>query len=306
MIRKNRTRAPLNFHHLRYFWLVARSGNLTQVANEQHVSQSSISAQIRQLEDTLGQRLFERQHRRLVLTAFGALVLHYAREIFELGDELLNAVEGEGEGRVRRLRIGSVSTLSRNFQETLLRPLIGRPAVQLVLQSGSLEDLLERMRGYELDVVLSSRAVPSKRGLDWRCLRIARQPISLVGPPRKQRQPFRFPDDARELPLLLPGPSSEIRMQVDALWDSLGMVPHVSAEVDDMAMLRLLARDGAGVAAVPPVVVKDELSEKKLAVYCHLPDIYETFYAITIRRRRRDPWIGELLRMAQRSALGVR
>lgn len=288
----------LNYHHLRYFWLVAKSRNLTQAAKDLRVSQSSVSTQLKQLEEMLGQPLFERHHRKLELTAFGAVVLHYAEEIFEIGDELLNVVQGESESKTNTLRIGSVATLSRNFQEGLLRPLIGRPKLQLVLQSGSLEELLERIRRYELDVVLSNRAVVSKRGQDWRCLRLARQSISLVGPPRRRMKRFRFPEDAGGLQLLLPGQSSDIRTQVDALWDSLGLTPQIVAEVDDMAMLRLLARDGAGVAAVPAVVVKDELREGKLAVYCDLPDIFENFYAITLRRRRRNSLISDLLRNA--------
>ena len=289
----------LNYHHLRYFWLIAKRGNLTQIARELRVSQSAVSAQLKLLEETLGRPLFERRHRKLELTPFGALVLHYAEGIFELGEELLNVMHGEGKST--RLRIGSVATLSRNFQEGLVRPLIGRPQLQLILQSGSLEELLERVRSYEIDIVLSNRAVASRPGLDWRCLRIARQPISLVGPPRSVRRKFRFPEDLRDVGLLLPGPSSDIRAQLDALWDSLDIAPHIVAEVDDMAMLRLLARDGAGVAAVPAVVVKDELREKKLSLYCDLPEIYENFDAITLRRRRRDLLISEMLRNTRRS-----
>lgn len=291
----------LNFHHLRYFWLVAKTGNLTEAARSLRVSQSSVSAQIAQLEAALGQPLFQRHHRRLELTPFGALVLHYAEEIFELGGELLHAVQGGPEDSVRLLRLGSVATLSRNFQEGLLKPFIGRHHLRLILESGSLEELLERVKTYKLDVVLSNRSVVSRPGLGWRCLRIARQTISLVGPPRRSRKPFQFPADARDLRLLLPGPSSDVRTQIDALWDSLGLTPHIAAEVDDMALLRLLARDGAGVAAVPAVVVRDELRERKLAVYCTLPEIHENFYAITLRRQRRSSLVSDLLRDAQRT-----
>lgn len=288
----------LNFHHLRYFWMVARSGSLTQAAQDLRVSQSSVSAQIRMLEGSLGHPLFERHHRRLTLTPFGAQVLHYARAIFELGEELLNAVDGERRSQRQRLRIGAVATLSRNFQDELIRPLIGRKELHLLLESGSLEELLERVRTFELDLVLSNRSVASRPGAEWRCLRLSQQPISLVGPPLPKRRTFRFPEDARDLPLLLPGRSSDIRIQVDALWESLGLQARVVAEVDDMAMLRLLARDGAGVAAVPAVVVKDELKERKLVRYCDLPEIFESFYAITMRRRRRDPLLDEVLRQA--------
>lgn len=295
----------LNFHHLRYFWLVARYGNLTRASQDLRVSQSSISAQIRQLELALGHDLFERRNRGLKVTPFGAEVFHYAREIFELGEELLSVVEGEAKRKQIRLRVGSVSTLSRNFQEDLLRPLIGRPGLHLILESGGLEELLERVRSFDLDVVLCNRPITAKPGLDWRCLRIAHQAISLVGPRWTGTSPFRFPRDAQQMALILPGKSSDVRTQVDALWESLNLTPNIVAEVDDMAMLRLLARDGAGVAVVPRVVVKDELREKKLMVYSDLPGIYENFYAVTMKRRRRDPLLNEILRAVQVSA-GIR
>jgi LysR family transcriptional activator of nhaA len=128
----------LNFHHLFYFWRVARLGHLTRAAEALHTSQSALSAQIRQLEDRLGETLFDRQGRRLALSAAGQLVMAYADEIFGLGQEMLGRLQGSGDG-VQRLRIGSVSTLSRNFQENWLRPALDNPAVMLSLESGTLE-----------------------------------------------------------------------------------------------------------------------------------------------------------------------
>ena len=129
-----------NFHHLFYFWRVAKGGHLTRTAQELHVSQSALSAQIRQLEERLGEALFEREGRRLVLTETGQLVLSYAENIFGLGQEMLGRLQGGGDG-VQRLRIGSVSTLSRNFQENWLRPALDNPAVMLSLESGTLEEI---------------------------------------------------------------------------------------------------------------------------------------------------------------------
>lgn len=290
----------LNYHHLRYFWLVATCGNLTQVANRLNVSQSSLSLQIRQLEESLGQSLFNREHRRLTLTPFGSMVLHYAQEIFEMGEELARAVDGQSHQSKLRLRVGSVSTLSRNFQEQFLRPLMAEDGVHLVLESGGTEELLDRLLSFRLDVVLSNRPVSSKDGSDWRCQQIARQPISLVGKPARRLASMRFPKDIHLLPLLLPGRSSDIRTQLDALFDRWQIEPAVVAEVDDMAMLRLLARDGVGFATVPRVVVKDELLAGKLIVLCDLPDIVESFYAISVKRVRGNPVLTKLLQKIHR------
>ena len=137
----------LNFHHLHYFWAVAKEGNLTRAAAHLHVSQSALSAQIRQLEEQLGQPLFARVGRSLQLTEAGQLALGYAESIFASGNELM-ALLREGRRDERQvLRIGAVATLSRNFQENFLRPLLERADVELVLQSGSLTDLLARLRG---------------------------------------------------------------------------------------------------------------------------------------------------------------
>jgi LysR family transcriptional activator of nhaA len=150
----------LNFHHLFYFWRVARAGHLTQVAKELNTSQSALSAQIRQLEDRLGEALFIRQGRRLVLTESGQVALAYAENIFGLGQEMLGRLRGQSDGQ-ERLRVGSVATLSRNFQENWIRPLLSDPSVTLTLESGSLDILIERLLQHQLDVVLANEAVTS-------------------------------------------------------------------------------------------------------------------------------------------------
>ncbi|MBA1148628.1 LysR family transcriptional regulator [Ectothiorhodospiraceae bacterium WFHF3C12] len=285
----------LNFHHLHYFWSVAKEGHLTRAARQLHVSQSALSAQIRQLEEQLGHELFIREGRALRLTDVGSVVLEYAEGIFGLGQELLAAVGGDGAEATPPLRVGAVATLSRNFQDNLLRPLLGREDVQLVLQSGSLEELLERLAIHRLDLVLSNRPVVAGPQQPWRCRRIARQGVSLVGPPRLDQDAFRFPDDMEGIRLLLPGPSSDIRTQFDQLCEDHALRPRVHAEVDDMALLRLLTRDSGGVAVVPEVVVQDELRSGTLARYCTLPGVEENFYAITTRRHMQPRLLEALL-----------
>ncbi|MCH8856238.1 MAG: LysR family transcriptional regulator, partial [Proteobacteria bacterium] len=150
----------LNFHHLFYFWRVAKLGHLTRAAEELHTSQSAVSAQIRQLEQRIGEELFSREGRRLVLTDSGHLVLAYADNIFGLGQEMLGRLQGRSAG-VTRLRVGSVATLSRNYQENWIRPLLADSTVVLTLESGLLEGLISRLVQHQLDVVLSNETEPS-------------------------------------------------------------------------------------------------------------------------------------------------
>jgi LysR family transcriptional activator of nhaA len=274
----------LNFHHLYYFWVVAKEGHLTRAAQQLHVSQSALSSQIRRLQDQLGHELFSREGRNLRLTEVGHVVLEYAESIFNLGSELLALTESGDLQRLQRLRVGSVATLSRNFQENFLRPVLGEGEVKLVIRSASLEELLEQLRVHKLDLILSNRAVPADSSTPWRCQLIDQQSICIVGPPGKGAKRFRFPQDLTAAKLILPGPGSDIRSQFDQVCGQHGVEVDPYAEVEDMAMLRLLARDSGGLAVLPEVVVQDELSSGRLQKYCVLDEVVERFYAITAKR----------------------
>ena len=285
----------LNFRHLFYFWQVAKVGHLTRAARELHVSQSALSAQIQQLETYLGRSLFDRTGRRLVLTELGTQVLDYADGIFGLGQELMATVRG-GEGlRTQQLRIGAVATLSRNFTENLLRPLLCNPKFRLGLESGSLEELLGRLLVHNLDVVLSNRPVVAEPGKPWRCVRIDRQSVCLVGKPLPKGRQFHLKKDIGGSRFVLPGTSSDVRSQFDLWCERHRIHIQIAAEVDDMAMLRLLARDSGAITVLPEVVVQDELRERKLQRYCSVPGVFENFYAITVFRRVPSPLVEKII-----------
>lgn len=171
----------LNFLHLFYFRSVAKFGHLTQADGELHTSQSALSTQIKQLEDPLGKQLFERERRRLVMTQTGRVVFAYAENIFGLGTEILGRLQVRTQGMVR-LRVGSVATSSRNYQENWIRPLLSAPTVQLTLESGVLQGLLERLVQHQLDVVLANEPVPTDPDRPLHCRYLGSRAISLVGP----------------------------------------------------------------------------------------------------------------------------
>ncbi len=285
----------LNFHHLFYFWRVARIGHLTRAAQELHIAQSALSSQIRQLEDRLGETLFDREGRRLALTESGQMVLDYAENIFGLSQEMLGRLEGRSQGMVR-LRVGSVATLSRNYQENWIRPLLADPLVALTLESGLLEGLLERLVQHQLDVVLANEPVPADADRPLHCRFLGSQAISLVGPADAwKRRRLRLPDDLDGVELALPGPRHALRGQFDALCMSAGVKPRVRAEVDDMAMLRLIARDSGWLTVLPEVVVQDELRNRTLVVVGRSTQLEENFYAITTAHRHRIERLEQLL-----------
>ncbi len=293
--------AFLNYHHLRYFRAIATEGTLTGAAAKLGVAQSSLSVQLKQLEESIGQPLFRRESKSLVLTEAGRIALDYAETIFRSGDELISVLQNRPTDRKRLLRVGAVATLSRNFQLACLQPFIGRDDVELVLRSGSLRELLRQLKSHTLDIVLSNLPVRRDAETDWHSHLLEEQPVALVGAKPKGRKAFSFPEDLRTTPLLLPTLDSNLRAAFDLVMEREGIRPVIAAEIDDMAMMRLLARDGAGIALVPPVVVAGELKRGQLAELYRFTDIKESFYAISPSRRVPNPLVEELLKKAKKT-----
>ncbi|MEC7378064.1 MAG: LysR substrate-binding domain-containing protein, partial [Pseudomonadota bacterium] len=192
------------------------------------------------------------------------------------------------------LRIGAVATLSRNFQEGFLQPLLDREDLELSLQSSHIDELLRRLSAHRLDLILSNQAVQGSEQNPWRSRLIAKQPVSIIGP-SGIRVEGEFAEVLRGRSLIVPGPDNNIRQAFDQLCEYHRLRPNIAAEVDDMAMMRLLTRDTGHFAIMPPVVVRDELRSGALEDYGALPGVFEEFYAISIRRQFQTAALRELL-----------
>ncbi|MDH6257543.1 LysR family transcriptional regulator [Bradyrhizobium sp. BR13661] len=287
--------ATLNYNHLRYFWAVARLGNLTRAAEQLHLSQSAVSVQLQKLERQIGHKLFERSGKALILTEAGKIALDYADTVFKAGDELLGTLKGNFLTNRQILRVGALPTLSRNFQLEFLRPILARPDVEIVVRSGAMRELLAQLDAHTLDIVLANTPAPRDSHSILRNHLIDEQPVSLVGHPKRGRKKFLFPEDLQTWPLLLPSMESDIRLAFDRVLERAGIHPLILAEVDDMAMLRLLARERQALTVVPPIVVQDELENKILVEYCRIGEVSERFYAIVQKRRFPNKLLAELL-----------
>lgn len=287
--------SSLNLHHLRLFRAVASDGTLTGAARQLNLSQSALSSQIKALEASLGQDLFERRGRGLVLTEAGRIALDHAEAIFRTADDLTATLRETGRTR-RALRVGALATLSRNFQMQFLRPLIGRSDVEVVLRSGSQEELLRDLEGLALDVILTNVAPARDATSHWLVHRLDEQPVSLIGTPdRVGRTPRPLREMLSTHPLIVPTRQTGLRAAFDALAARLQITPNYAAEVDDMAMIRLLARADAGLAVIPAIVVRDELSSGTLVEASRLDMIAETFFAVTRQRRFPNPLLTDVL-----------
>jgi len=194
------------------------------------------------------------------------------------------------------LRIGALATLSRNFQMQFLEPLIGRDDVEVVLRSGTQASMLRALEALSIDVLLTNQIPARDAASPYLVRRIAEQPVSLVGTRARLALAAQgLPRLLATAPLILPTPETALRAGFDALLERMGIVPRIAAEADDMAMLRLLARSDAGVAVIPPIVVRDELASGMLYELFQLPDITEAFCAVTIARTFPNPLLREVL-----------
>lgn len=291
----------LNYHHLRYFHAIVREGTLTAAAARLNVSQSSLSVQLKQLEDSLDCALFDRMHKTLQLTEEGRMVFDYAETIFRTGEEMLATLQNRGGKYKEVLRVGATATLSRNFQLSFLRTVIDDENIEVVITSASMAELLSQLKAHTLDLLLSNRPVKRDAGNSWQSRLVAEQPVSLIGAKKLcKRRRFRFPEDLKDVPMVLPSKESEIRTHFDLTMQQYGVRPLIAAEADDMAMLRLLAREIDGVSLLPPVVVQDELEQGILHELCQIPALFEHFYAITVERRYPNPCLGILLKAQER------
>ncbi len=285
-------RMRLNYHHLRYFQEVAREGNLTHAAARLNLSQSALSTQIRQLEQRLGHALFNRTGRSMTLTEAGRIALDHAERIFVVGDDLISSLTDNNRAKTP-LRVGALSTLSRNFQLRFLRPVLSDPDTDLVLSSGNSQTLLRALEDLALDVVILTDPPPRDAYPGIVAHRIAEQPVAIHGTARRLTHPTLAQLLASE-PMILPSESS-IRTGFDSLVARLGVRPRIAAIVDDMAMVRLLAREDVGLAITPAVVLADELAQGILASAPFPLDIVESFYAVTAPRTFPHPMLGRLI-----------
>ncbi len=290
----------LNFHHLRIFWVITQAGGLTAAARQLNVSPSTLSTQLKELEERIGSLLFVRENKKLMLTETGCVVRDHCEVIFKTASELTRALRSDSTRRRLSLRVGSLATLSRNFQLEFIQPLLGRTDVEIELRSASLADLLSGLRDHTVDIVLSNLPAPHAAETGWHSTLVHQQAVSLIGRPQEGQGRVQFPDVLRHMPVMVPSAQSNIRVTFDLLMAQHNIEPNIIAEVDDMSMLRLLAGSRPALTLVPPVVVRNELKSGDLVERCRIPDLQERFYAITRERRFPNPLVHELLAATQR------
>jgi LysR family transcriptional activator of nhaA len=287
----------LNYHQLHYFWVIAQEMSVTKAAKRLRLSQSNLSGQLRTLESSLGQPLFERENRRLRLTEAGRLALDYANGIFASGQELVSALRGRPEARrTPVIRVGALNALSKNLQYEFVRPLLAEGGVNLEMVVGDLATLVRELRDHRLDVVISNVPLRFEQTPELRNHRLGALPVVLVGAARYAPLAQNFPASLAGVPLFLPTRAGRFRSDFDAWTERERLKLEVRAEIEDMALLRLFALSGEGVAVVPEIVVRRDLDDGKLRVIKRLRGLSESFFAVTATRRFPNPHVERVVR----------
>ncbi len=275
----------LNYHHLLYFWMVAREGGLGPAGKILRLSHPTLSGQIKQLEESLGERLFDRTGRSLVLTERGRLVYRYADEIFGLGRELLDALQGSGPGALRTV-VGVTDVVPKHIVARLVDPALRLPEpVKLVVVEDRYERLLAALALHEIDVVIADGPVPPGSPLRAYTHALAESTVTLVAAPERAAALREgFPGSMDGQAFILPAEGATLRRSLEHWFESVGVRPTVSIEVQDQALAKVFARSGRGVTAVPTTTLDGALAYG-LEPIAEVPEVTERFFAITSRRK---------------------
>jgi LysR family transcriptional activator of nhaA len=283
----------LNYHHLLYFWLVAREGGLAPAAARLRLAHQTVSGQIHALERALGEKLFERQGRRLALTELGRVAYRYADEIFALGAELQETLRGRPSGRPLRLVVGVADVVPKLIARALLLPALQlAEPVRLVCREDKPERLFAALALHELDVVLSDAPVAPNAGVRAFSHLLGECAVSLFAAPRSAARLRRdFPRSLDGAPFLLPTENTALRRALEGWFDARGIRPRVVAECEDSALLKAFAPGSEAVFAAPEAIAAEVERQYRVRRIATLPELRERFYAITVERRLRHPGV---------------
>lgn len=292
----------LNYHHLYYFWSVAREESISRASEHLRLAPSTLSSQVAKLEEALNVKLFRRVGRNLELTEMGRIVFRYAGEIFTLGQEMLDTVKGRPVSGPLRLVVGIVDALPKLVARKLLEPAMKLPdPVRMICREGKEEQLLAELSVHGLDIVLTDSQV--KPGLSVKAYShlLGECGVSFFGTEELARKlAEKFPQSLDGAPMLLPSPLSALRGSLDRWFDSQGIRPLVIGEFDDQALLKTFGQAGDGVFAIPTVIEEEVQRQHNVRVIGRTSAVREQFYAISVERVIKHPAVAAIQKAASK------
>jgi LysR family transcriptional activator of nhaA len=280
----------LNYHHLLYFWVVAREGGLVPAGKVLRLSHPTLSAQVHALEDRLGEKLFTKVGRKLALTEMGRVVYRYANEIFSLGREMVDTVKGRSAGSPLRLDVGVVDVVPKLVVRRLLQPALSlSEPVRLVCHEDSYEKLLGDLAMHTLDIVISDAPVPAGSTIRAFNHLLGETGVSFFGTKSLAESYKRgFPRSLDQAPMLLPVEGLALRRSLDRWLDRNDIKPRVVAEFEDSALMKVFGSDGLGIFAAPTAVEAEVIAQHGVHLLGRSDEVRERFYAISVERRLKN------------------
>lgn len=296
----------LNYHHLLYFWTVVQEGGVSKAADKLRLAQPTISAQVKLLEDTLGERLFQRQGRTLALTDTGRLVFRHADEIFQIGRELIETLRGQPPGRPQQLAVGVANAVPKLIVCRLLRPaalLTG--SLRLVCREDSAEQLVAQLALHELDVVIADTPAPPRVRVKVFNHLLGESgtgffaPLAVAAGLRR-----RFPKSLQDAPMVLPSADTVLRRDLNTWFEASGLRPKIVAEFEDTALMKAFALDVGAVFPAPLAIEKDIGRLYRARVVGTASEVRERYYAISAERRLKHPGVLAITEAARDGLFG--
>jgi LysR family transcriptional activator of nhaA len=286
-----------NYRHLYYFWVVAKEGSMSKAAERLDMAIQTISAQVHELEKSLGYLLFKPAGRGIALTESGFAALEIADQIFSIGEKLPEAVRDAAKSPKIKITVGVSDGLPKLVTRQLLEPILKHKDAQLIAHEGKFEDLLADLALHRLDIVLADRPAPNNKNLNVYSEELTRTSMAWYSPKQFLKNAKKnFPHCLNELPILLPTPHSTVRLLIDQWFSKHGITPNIVGEFEDSALLKTFAASGLGVFPAGKLIEKDLKETYGIELLGDCDDIYEYFYAIRSEKKIQHPLVQAIIK----------
>ena len=296
----------LNYHHLLYFWTVAKEGGISKAAKKLHLAQPTLSSQIKKLENSMGAKLFDRSGRTLVLTDTGQMVFRYADEIFSLGRELTDAIKGRPTASRLKLTVGVPDVLPKLVVYELLKPALEmEESVRLECYEGKLQDLLADLALHRLDIVLADSPLTPDTSVRAFNHLLGECGVTVYGAKELAKKYGKgFPGSLDGAPMLLPTQNTTLRRYLEQYFDDNAIAPEIMHEFEDSAVLKVFGQAGHGLFVTPTAVEEHVVSQYDVCVVGRIEKVRERFYAISVERRLKHPAVVAISEAARTELFG--
>lgn len=286
----------INYHHLLYFKTIANEGSIARAAEKLRLGQPTLSAQLRRFEDTIGVTLFERRHKKLVLTEAGRMALRYANEIFRTGDEMLEALYDRLAPTRTHVQIAALDSVPKHLALAVVRAAFSIGDCMVTVLEGKGDELVRELAQHRIDLFISNYLPSTHEARGLYSKSIAKMPVSLCGAPKYKYLKSGFPESLARAPMILPTAHSKLRDDLEHYFKTAEIALDVVAETQDTILQKLMAVEGIGIIPIPTFAVEDLVKAEQLLILGQLPGVFEEFYLVAASRKIENPISSQIMK----------